>query len=90
MKKIEGLKLRQLNEKLYILEAIQGIAPQVFNQVISFNSTSAYLWDSVKDLEFDENTLTKLLTDKYDVEKNTALADSIKIIKQWKEAGLIH
>ncbi len=82
MQKIEGFELRQLSEKLFVLEVVPGKGPVNFNQIVTFNSTTAYLWKSVTNLDFDEYTLAGLLTSKYDVTLEQALADSIEILTQ--------
>ncbi|MDY4408041.1 MAG: PqqD family peptide modification chaperone [Prevotella sp.] len=38
---------------------------------------------------FDAETLTELLLDNYDVDKETALNDASELIKQWLEAEII-
>lgn len=89
MKKNQGLVLRQLNEKLYILDVIKDLAPRDFNQVVTFNSSTAFLWQNIDDDDITEENLAKLLVDKYDVDIDLARKDSEEIIKQWLAAGLI-
>lgn len=60
-----------------------------FCNIISMNESSAYLWKQVQNKEFDADTLTELLTDEYDVDKETAMKDVKALIKQWGDAGIV-
>lgn len=60
-----------------------------FCNIISMNESSAYLWKQVQNKEFDADTLTELLTDEYDVDKETAMNDVKALIKQWIDAGIV-
>lgn len=53
------------------------------------NDSAAFLWEKVKDIDFDVDTLKTLLCSEYDVEEATALADSQIILNQWVEAGVV-
>ena len=59
-----------------------------FNKMISFNESAAYLWENLQG-EFTVEDLANLLTQKYDVDSQTALADSANIAQSWLKAGLI-
>ena len=82
MQIVEGLELRQLSDDLYVLEVVPGKGPINFNQIVTFNSTTAYLWKSLTNIDFDEYTLADLLIAKYDVTDEQALTDSIDILTQ--------
>ena len=60
-----------------------------FNKVISLNDSAAWLWEAVSGKDFDADTLTGLLLEKYDVERRTAAADARKLLATWQEAGLL-
>ena len=60
-----------------------------FCNIISMNESSAYLWKQVQNKEFDADTLTELLTDEYDVDKETAMKDVKALIEQWVDAGIV-
>ena len=89
MQIVEGLELRQLSDKLFVLEVVPGKGPANFNQIVTFNSTTAYLWKSLTSIDFDEHTIMDLLMTKYDVMADRALTDSLDILRQWKAAGLV-
>jgi len=89
MQKIAGFELRQLSDNLYVLEVVPGKGPINFNQIVTFNSTTAYLWKSLTNIDFNEYTIMDLLMTKYDVMAEQALTDSLEILRQWKAAGLV-
>lgn len=59
-----------------------------FTKIISLNDSAAYLWNNVKDCDFDAEKLTELLLAEYEVDRETAWADAVSIMKSWSEAGL--
>ena len=73
-------------EKIVVAEGRENID---FTKIISMNDSAAYLWEKVQNIDFDVETLKKLLCDEYDVDEATALADSKTIVNQWLEAGII-
>ena len=66
-----------------------GRSPVDFSKVISLNETAAYLWEQVQDKEFSVDDLATLLTDRYDVDGQTAQADAQKLVDSWRDAGLL-
>jgi hypothetical protein len=87
MKTKEGFVLRPLGRE-FILVA-ENVKEVNFNKMISLNESAAYLWSGVEGKDFDADTLTALLLDKYDVDEATARADSEAIIAKWLDAGII-
>lgn len=86
MKTVEGFTLRPLGKEFIITaESIQKIN---FNKMISLNESAAYLWKEVDGKEFTPETLADLLTERYEVDRETALADSKAIAAKWIEAGI--
>lgn len=68
----------------------EGIDNVDFTNIISMNESSAYLWNEISSLNFfDENTLTDLLTERYQVTTEIAFADSKKIMSEWMKAGIV-
>ena len=87
MKTVEGFTLRPLGKEFIITaESIQKIN---FNKMISLNESAAYLWKEVDGKEFTPETLADLLTERYEVDRETALADSKAIAAKWIEAGIV-
>ena len=73
-------------EKIVVAEGRENID---FTKIISMNESAAFLWENVKDIDFDVDMLKTLLCSDYDVEEATALADSQTILNQWVEAGVV-
>ena len=87
MKVLEGLVLRPLGRE-YIVTG-DGLSPVDFSKVVSMNATSAYLWDKLKGKDFNAQEMADLLTARYDVDAQTALADAEKLLESWRKAGLL-
>ncbi len=61
-----------------------------FSNIISLNESSAYLWKKVEKMDsFTVEDLARFLTDEYEVEMETAMADSEALAKQWLSVGVI-
>lgn len=88
MRAKKGFNLRTVcGENMIVAEGKENID---FSNIISMNESSAYLWKNIQNKEsFDENDLSKLLQQEYEVDEPTALNDSNALIKQWANAGII-
>lgn len=87
MKIKKGFVLREMcGEQIVSAEGIDNFD---FNKVISLNNSAAYLWKAVEDKDFDEQTLSALLQEKYDVDPATATRDAAALCHSWQEAGLL-
>ena len=86
MKTLEGFNLRPLGRE-FILTS-ENMRRVNFNKMISLNETAAYLWKEVQGKEFTPETLADLLTERYEVDRETALRDSEAIAAKWVEAGI--
>ena len=87
MKILEGLVLRPLGGDFIVTG--DGIARIDFSKVVSMNATSAYLWDKLGGRDFSAQDMAGLLTERYDVDAKTALADAESLIAAWQKAGLL-
>ena len=87
MKTKKGYTLRSLGKE-FILVA-DGFEAVDFSRMISLNETAAFLWKEVEDKDFDADMLTTLLTDNYDIDRETAQNDVTAMLKSWAEAGII-
>lgn len=82
-----GFRIREVcGEKIIVAEGKENID---FSNIISMNDSAAYLWNSVEGKEFTIDTIVKLLLEIYDVDEETAKADSLTVIRQWADAGII-
>ncbi|MDE6805065.1 MAG: PqqD family protein [Muribaculaceae bacterium] len=87
MKKINGMVLRHLGtEAVIVAESLEMID---FNRLVSLNDSAAYIWEMLPDSDFDIDTVTTLLTERYDVDKATAYADARELVEVWLQAGII-
>lgn len=66
-----------------------GMANIDFSKVISLNESATLMWKAAEGKEFSVEDMAKALTDEYEVDDVTALADASKIAAEWKELGLI-
>ena len=87
MKLREGLVLRPLGQQ-YIVTG-DDLSPVDFSKVVSMNATAAYLFKELKEREFTAEDMARLLTDRYDVSAETALADARTLAASWQDAGLL-
>ena len=88
MKAKPGFNLRVVcGENIIVAEGKENID---FSNIISMNESSAYLWKNVQDKEsFTNQDLAELLTQEYDIDLETALADATQLSQQWLQAGII-
>ena len=87
MRKKEGLVVRRLGkEAMIVAESIDLID---FDRIVSLNESAEYIWESLPEKNFDNATVVKLLTDRYDVDENIACKDAQELLNLWKVAGII-
>lgn len=87
MKTKNGFRLRTVcGENIIVAEGIKNID---FSRIISMNEPSAFLWQKVQDKEFDEDLLTNLLLEEYEVDEATVRRDVEALVQKWFEAGII-
>ena len=82
----KGFVLREMcGENIVVGEGLEHID---FNKLISLNSTAAFLWKELVDMEFDIETMAKLLIGRYGIDKELALKDSTNLCQAWINAGV--
>ena len=87
MKIKDGFTLRSLcGEHIVIGE---GLALVDFNKMLSLNDSAAYLWEQVKDKDFEIEDLVTLLTDRYEVSPDRAREDATTMVDIWRENGIL-
>lgn len=87
MKTKKGFTLRSLgNEHLLVAESVETAN---FNRMISMNESAAMLWKEIDGKNFDAETLTNLLMENYDINRDVAERDVTALLKSWKEASII-
>lgn len=87
MKTKKGYTLRSLGKE-FILVA-DGFEAVDFSRMISLNETAAFLWKEVEDKDFDAEMLVTLLTDNYDIDRETAQNDVTAMLESWSKADII-
>lgn len=87
MKIKDGFVLRPLGEEYIIIG--EDIARVDFNKIISLNATAAYLWENLEGKEFSIEDMVDLLIAKYDVDRETALNDSVKLAEKFVSAEIL-
>ena len=83
----KGYRLRSLGQE-FILVA-EGLEAVDFSRMVSMNESAAFLWKEVEGKDFDAEMLTTLLTDNYDIGRETAQKDVATLLESWSAAGLI-
>jgi hypothetical protein len=87
MKFRNGFVLREIcGEKVVSAEGIDVVD---FTHLVRLNETSAYLWDALQDKDFTPETMADLLCGRYEVSREVALEDSIRLCDRFKEAGMV-
>ena len=59
------------------------------NHVMDFNDTSVFLWENLKEREFELEDVVRLLTKGYDVERSQARRDATQWVLQLQKYGII-
>ena len=88
MKAKKGFNLREVcGEQIIVAEGKENID---FSNIISMNESSAYLWKEIQKCEtFTTEDIARLLLDQYEVDEATAKSDSIVLVDQWLQAGIV-
>ena len=87
MRTKKDLVLRPLGDQ-FILVA-EGNAMADFTQMVSMNASSAYLWESVEDKDFNLPMLADLLVEAYGIPKEQAEHDAAIALDDWKRIGIV-
>ena len=88
MKTRKGFVLRTLGKE-YILVA-EGLEAVDANKLISMNESAAFLWKSLEDKEFDNETMIQLLMDEYDITHDVAEKDVEAFLQTLKKADVVY
>ena len=83
MRILSKYRVRQVANENIVL--VQGSNPGDMTTVIALNETSLYLWNSLKDRDFENNDVVRLLMERYDVDEPQARTDAEKWIETLKE-----
>ena len=83
-----NFELRQLSPKTYILEMVDYSGGD-FNKIVTFNSSAAFLWNSLSSKEFSTLDVANLLKEKYGIDEDIAIADATSLLDTWNKNSLI-
>ena len=87
MKLKENLTVRKIgDEYMMVSDSDAGLD---YTRVISLNETAAYLVEEVGKREFTKDEWIELLMNKYDVEREVAVADVEVLIDKFVKEGLV-
>lgn len=87
MKLKDNLALRKIGDD-YIIVSDSGSTLD-YTRVVSLNDSAAYLIQSVDRITFTKEDLVELLTEKYDINKQTAEADVKKLLDKLLKEELL-
>ena len=87
MRIIEGFRLRQVMGQATIIG--EGIGQIDFNKLITLNTTTAYLWQSVEGKVFSIDDLAVLLTERFRIDPAIAQRDASAIAREWIAIGIV-
>lgn len=83
----EGFVLRDImGEAIVVGEGFDQIN---FNKMIKLNDSAAFLWRAVEERDFTEQELADLLTSHYEIDRESALADVVRLCEEWQKNGII-
>jgi len=83
----KGLEIKNIaGEKVLIMQGRVGVD---MTKVVSFNTTSEWLWNTLYDRAFSLEDVTLLLTDRFQVKAGTAEADAKNWVDQLKQCNAI-
>ena len=86
MKVREGFILREVGDQPVVVAV--GPASQFFNGMVKLNATGQFLFEELKE-DKTEDDLVKAMTDKYDVDEETAREDVKAFIDTLVKPGII-
>ncbi len=87
MKKKKGFVLHRVCEQnIIVAEGKENID---FNNLITMNSTAAFLWEKMGDEDFTVDDMVRALSSEYDIDKENALNDCEELSQQWLKAGIV-
>jgi len=86
MKLRADLTLRKVGNEYFIVEPDQGMVD--LSKVFTLNETAAFLWNSLQGKEFDSQSAADILIQEYQIDQDTALKDTQKILDMFKSQSL--
>ncbi|MGH2622427.1 MAG: PqqD family protein [Sphingobacterium sp.] len=86
MKLREDLTLRKVGNEYFIVEPDQGMVD--LSKVFTLNETAAFLWNALQGRDFDIQSAADILIAEYQIDQQTAINDTQKILDMFKSQSL--
>lgn len=87
MKISNQYKVREMaGEHIIVMPGRYGVD---MTRVVALNATSLYLWEALAEREFDLDEVARLLTERYEIDAETARRDAEKWIEQLTACGIL-
>ena len=86
MKKIEGYRIRKLEDEYVVLPF--GKRAEEVNEVISLSETAGFMYLHAEEADSAEE-LAELVSKAYEVEKSVVYEDVVSVVRTLKEKGLL-
>lgn len=87
MKIAKQYKVREMaGEHIIVMPGRYGAD---MTRVVALNATSLYLWEELAGREFTTDEVVALLTDRYEIDPETAQKDAEKWIEQLTACGIL-
>jgi len=68
----------------------EGTETVDFNRLVKFNDVAAFLWKKASEADdFTAETLAAAITTEYNVDGDTAINDTRKLLADWQKEGLL-
>lgn len=68
----------------------EGTETVNFNRLVKFNDVAAFLWQKASEMDdFTAETLAAAITAEYNVDDETAINDTRKLLADWQKEGLL-
>lgn len=83
----DSLKLRKMGSRYMIVRADSGSVNM--SDVFTLNETAAFLWEKAAERDEFGDELADEIVAEYEIDRETALDDTRRILAVWKELGLI-
>lgn len=87
MKIREEYKIREMAGEHVIV--MPGCGAADMTRIVSLNPSSMYLWEALRGREFTAEDAAGLLTERYEVDAETALQDAGQWIARLAECGIV-
>jgi len=83
----EGLEIKNIaGEKVLIMQGRLGLD---MTKVVSFNATAEWLWNTLYGKTFSLDEVTRLITERFQVDAETAAIDAKKWVDQLSQCNAL-